>query len=377
MKTSIYLDNAATTALDSKALEAMMNIYQNFTANPSSMHSLGRAVSLQVEKSREIITNKIKAKSEELIFTSSGTEANNLALRGILRKGDHLITSVIEHPSVLEVAKQLEKEGIEVTYLTVDQYGFINIDQLQNSINSKTRLVSIQHANNEIGTIEPISIIANICREKNILFHTDACQSFGKIAIDLQKTPIDLMTISAHKIHGPIGIAGLYIRSGTKLHPFILGGGQELGLRSGTLNAPAIVGFSEAIKDINQDDLTNIKNIAQDFLKKIEIEFDNVKLNGAPYGENRLPTNINLSFKNVDGKTLFLKLSEHKIYISTGSACSSNKKTASPVLLALGKTEKDALQSIRISLSKWTAAKDMEMLFQHLKEIVPTLRSQA
>lgn len=376
MKASIYLDNAATTALDPEALEAMTKIYQNFAANPSSMHRLGRATSLQVEKARELIAQKIKAKSEELIFTSCGTEANNLALRGILKPSDHFITSAIEHPSVLEVARQFEKEKGEVTYLAVDRFGFIDPEQLKKSLRPNTRLVSIHHANNEIGTIEPIDEIARICQAQQVLFHCDACQSFGKVDIDLQKTPIDLLTISAHKMHGPLGIAALFVRGQTKLHPLMLGGGQEQGLRSGTLNAPGIVGFAEAIKDLSSDDFTHFKNIAQDFLQKVQHEFKDVVLNGAPYGEKRLPNNINLSFWGVDGKELFLKLSERQIYISTGSACSAAKKTASPVLLALGKKENEAMQAVRISLSKWTTTKEMDELLKHLIEIIPTLRSQ-
>ncbi len=375
-KSSIYLDNAATTALDPEALVAMKNTYENFPGNPSSIHKLGRSTSLQLEKARGVIAKVLNADSDEIIFTSTGTESNNMALRGILQKGDHLITSKIEHPSILKLAQKLEQEsGVEVSYISVDSEGFIFLDELKNAIRSNTKLISIHHANNEVGTIEPVEEIAKICQEKNILFHMDACQSFGKVYIDTKTLPVHLISFSAHKVHGPLGAAALFIKKGLELKPLLIGGGQEQELRSGTVNTPAIVGFAEAVKDLNDDDQIHIQNLCSNFLKNIKEHFPDVGLNGPVIGPKRLANNLNLSFKRIDGKQLFTKLSERGIAISTGSACSSAKKTASPVLLAMGRTESEALESVRISLSKWTTINEMGILFQTLNEIVPTLRS--
>lgn len=373
-KTNIYLDNAATTALDPEALVAMKHTYENFPGNPSSLHKMGRASSLQLEKARSVIASKINALPDEIIFTSSGTESNNLALRGVLKRGDHFITSKIEHPSVLELAKVLKDEGIELSCLNVDHLGFISLDELEREIRPNTKLVSIHHANNEVGTVEPIEKVANLCQKKKILFHMDACQSFGKIKIDTQTLPVDLISFSAHKVHGPLGAAALFIRKGLKLTPLFRGGGQEQELRSGTVNTPAVIGFAEALKDLNEEDQAHTQNLCLNFLKNIKESFPDVVLNGPEFGPNRLSNNLNLSFKGIDGKKLFTKLSERGIAISTGSACSSAKKVASPVLLAMGRTESESLESIRISLSKWTTINDMGRLFQALKEIIPTLR---
>ena len=291
----IYLDNAATTKVDENVLNAMEKIFSDKYGNASSIHLAGLEAREELENSREIIARSINASPEEIIFTSGGTESNNLALKGIVGKKKHIITTRIEHDCILNTCKWLEKQGCKITYLDVDNEGFVDLKDVENAIAKETAIVSIIHGNNEIGTLQNIEEIGKICRKHGTLFHTDACQSYTKTKIDVQKQNIDLMSLNAHKIHGPKGVGVLYVRKGIKLEPLLHGGGQEQGIRSGTENVPGIVGFAEAVKIADKkyiEYMTKLRERLIDGLLKIP----NTKLNGP---KNRLCNNINVSFGNV------------------------------------------------------------------------------
>src|SRR3989344_9271878 len=335
----IYLDNSAATKVDERVLKAMLPYFSKEYANASSKHEAGQQVRDAVESSREIIAKKINAKSNEIIFTSGGTESNNLALKGLFfynkqaKTGkNHIITTKIEHDSILETCKWLEEQGAEITYLNVDKKGFVDLAQLESSITKKTFLVSIIHGNNEIGTIQDLEKIGKLCKEKNVLFHTDACQSFTKTLLDVKKQNIDLATINSHKIHGPKGIGALYIREGIKIIPLIHGGGHEFQKRSGTENVPGIIGFAEAVKISDKNEINKMASLRDKLISEI-LKIPNSKLNGAT-GDKRLCNNINISFKNIDGEMLQNYLEKKGIYVSAGSACQSQINKSSHVLKA-------------------------------------------
>lgn len=377
-KKKIYLDNSASTKVDEKVLKAMIPYFSEKYANASSKHEAGQQIREVVENSRKIISKTINAKPNEIIFTSGGTESNNFALKGLFfynkqnNSGkNHIITTKIEHASILETCKWLEKQGAKITYLDVDEQGFIDLEQFKKSITEKTFLVSIIHGNNEIGTIQDLEKIGKICKEKKVLFHTDACQSFTKIPIDVKKLSLDLISLNSHKIHGPKGVGALYIKESVKIIPLIHGGGHEFQMRSGTENVSGIIGFAEAVKIADKKDVIKMKKLQNKLIEEI-LRIPNTKLNGSK--EKRLCNNVNVSFKDIDGETIASYLEKEKIYISTGSACQSHE--SSHVLKAIGLKENEINGSIRISLSKYTTEKDIDYFLEQIKKIVEKLRKR-
>jgi len=384
----VYFDYAATTPVDPRVAKAMEPYIKGKFGNTMSLHGFGQEAKLALEKNREKVSQLICAKPNEIIFTGSATESNNLALKGVALarrslgeggfankdKGIHIIISQIEHPCVAESAEWLEKQGFEITRLPVDKYGLVNPLDVEKAIKKETILVSIIHGSNEIGTIQPIEEIGKICREKNIYFHTDASQSFGKIPIDVNKMNIDLLTASGHKIYGPKGSALLFIRNGVKIEPILHGGGQERGLRSSTINLPEIVGFAKACEICEKgmkkeaDRLEKLRNILIKGVLKIKESY----LNGHP--EQRLPNIINFRFSFIEGESLAIQLDLKGIAVSTGSACSSIKLEPSPILLAIGLSPQEAHGSLRISLGRWTTKKEIDYLISVLPGIVENLR---
>ncbi|MDD5178257.1 MAG: cysteine desulfurase family protein [Candidatus Nanoarchaeia archaeon] len=367
----VYLDNAATTKVDDEVIKAMNPYFNKIYGNASSLHSFGNEAKNALENSRRIIAEKINADTSEIIFVASGTEADNLAILGtaFLKEKGHILTTKIEHPAVLETCKELEKRGFQVTYLDVDKEGFIK--NFEDNLRKDTILVSVMHANNEIGTIQNIERIGKICREKNIVFHSDCVQSFTKESIDVKKMNLDLASFSSHKIHGPKGVAALYIRKGIKLKRIIYGGHHELNIRPGTENIPGIVGFAKASQLLNKNEIertTKLRNKLIDGLLKIP----DTKLNGSR--ERRLCNNVNVSFKYVEGESLLLYLDEKGIAVSTGSACSSQTLEPSHVLLAIGLPHEIAHGTIRFSLSKYTTEKEIDYTIKSVKEVVEKLR---
>ncbi len=380
MKT-IYLDYAASTPVRSEVLEAMLPFFQTEYANSGSLHDFGQRNKEAIELARKQIAEAIGASSpREIIFTGSGSEANNLAVLGAVRKhrhrGNHIITSSIEHPSVLEVCKQLEKEGFQVTYLPVDSTGQISADDLRKALTDKTILVSIMAANNEVGTLQPIAEIGQLLADSPILFHTDAMQFFGKLPHSVQNSGIDLMTFGGHKIYGPKGVGALYVKKGVRIDPVLFGGGQERRLRPGTLNTPAIIGFGTAAHLAAQEvysEKERLSRLRDLCWQRIKEEVGQVDLNGHP--TKRLPNNLNLSFHGVEGQAVLLELNRKQIYVSSGSACSAGKHAPSHVLIAMGKSEDTAYQSLRITFGKETTESDIDQLVVELKEILGYLRS--
>jgi len=374
----VYLDYAATTPVDPRVIKAMLPFFNKKFGNTVSLHYFGREAKRALESSRETIADLMNAKPEEIIFTSSATEANNFVLKGVAfankNKGRHIIVSKIEHHCILESAKWLEKNGFEVTYLSVDKYGLVNLGELERAIRKDTILVSVMHANNEIGTIEPIAEIGKICREKGVYFHTDAAQSFGKIPIDVEKMNIDLLTASSHKIYGPKGAACLYIRKGVKIEPLLHGGGHEFGLRSSTINVAAIVGFAEATKickivmNKESERLTKLR----DRLIKEALEIENSHLTGHP--ELRLPHIASFWFAFIEGESLIMELDRYGIAASTGSACSSETLEPSHVLLAIGLKHHQARGSLRLSIGRWTTTKEVNYVINVLPKAIERLR---
>ena len=340
MEKMIYMDNAATTPVKKEVLDEMIPYFSELYGNPSSVYKLGRKSKAAVEDSRAKIANAIGAKERELFFTGSGSEADNWAIRGIAYankdKGNHIITTKIEHHAVLHTCQYLEKNGFEVTYLDVDEDGLISIDELKSAIKESTILVSIMFANNEIGTIQPIKEVGQITKEKGIYFHTDAVQAIGHIKIDVNELNIDMLSMAAHKFYGPKGIGAFYIRQGTKIDSLISGGAQERNKRAGTENVPNIVGMGKAIEIAYRDmEESNKKliNLRNSLMKKIKEEVPYVKLNGHP--EKRLPGNVNFSFRFIEGESLLLSLDMVGIAASSGSACTSGSLDPSHVMLAI------------------------------------------
>jgi len=375
MKKEIYLDSAATTKVDEKVVKEMLPYFTEKYGNASSTHLMGEEARRAIEESRVAIARSVGAKYKEIIFTGSGTEANNLAVKGLFFQNypekNHIIIVKIEHDCVYNACKWLETQGAKVTYLDVDSEGFMNPEDVKNAITDKTILVSIIHGNNEIGTIQDLETIGKICREKNVLFHTDACQSYTKVLIDVKKQNVDLMTINAQKIHGPKGVAALYIREGVKIVPLLHGGGHEFKVRSSTENVPGIVGFAKAVKISSNSDIKKMTFLRDKLIKGL-LEIPNVKLNGPR--ENRLCNNVNVSFNNIEGEAVGSFLNAKGIFGSTGSACSSKSLEPSHVLLAIGLTPLQANSSIRLSLSKFTTEEEIDYVLKELKIIVEKLR---
>ncbi len=377
----IYLDNSATTRPYDDVIDIMMKVYREDYGNPSSKHYKGVDSEKYVKEAREIIAKSLKASSREILFTSGGTESDNTALIGCAmagkRRGNHIITTKIEHPAILETTEYLKKQGFDITYLNVDKQGVVDLEQLKNSLTHETIIVSVMHTNNEIGSVQPLEEIGKIIKafDKDILFHVDAVQGYGKFNIVPKKANIDLMSVSGHKIHGPKGIGFLYIKEGTKILPYIMGGGQQGGMRSGTENVPAIAGMAQAVKNIYE-------NLEEDRQRMYELRdqvidgvssIEGVQINGMPERQGA-PHIISISVKNVRAEVLLHSLEEKNIYVSSGSACASNKNTVSDTLRAIGLDKEYLDSTIRVSLSVFNTKEDIEALVSALKDIIPELR---
>lgn len=378
----IYMDNSATSPVKEEVFNAMVPFLKEEFGNPSTFYSLGRNAKKALEEARKNVANLINADVDEIIFTSGGTESDNMAIKGIAykleNKGKHIITSIIEHPAVKETCEYLERKGFDVTYLPVKENGIINIDDLKAAIREDTILISIMHANNEIGTIQPIEEIGKIAKENNIIFHCDAVQSVGKIPVDVKKANIDLLSISSHKIYGPKGVGALFIRKRVKLERLIHGGGQENGIRSGTENMPGIVGFGKACELINKNLKANTKKLIEIRDKLIDEVLNNIDaayLNGDK--DKRLPNNVNFRFSAIEGESLVLMLDAKGINGATGSACSSKNLKASYVLSALGIPDVDIHGSLRLSLGAENSIDDVDTVVKAIKESVDTLRTMS
>lgn len=372
------MDYAATTPLDPRVLEAMGPYFKGVYGNASSINMFGLEARGALEDSRKVVASLVNADARELIFTGSATESNNLVLKGFAfirgKEKTHIAISTIEHDCVLNSAKWLEKQGFKITYVPVDRYGLLDLEELENALRSGASLVSIIHANNEIGTIQPLKDIGQLCHEYGAFFHTDAAQSFGKIPIDVKEMNIDLMTVNAHKIYGPKGVGALFIRKGIRIEPLLHGGGHEFGLRSGTENVPGIVGFAKAVglrreeMEREAERLTKMRNR----LVKGTLEIQEAYLNGHP--TKRLPNIANFRFSYIEGESLVLLLNDERVAASTRSACSSRSSEPSHVLLALGLPPEEAHGSLRISLGKYNTEEDIDYILGVLPRIVGRLR---
>lgn len=375
----IYLDYAATTPVDPRVLRAMLPYFIKKFGNTMSFHSFGQEAKVALEESREKIADLIGANANEIIFTGSATESNNIALKGVAfankNRGNHIIISPIEHDCVLESAKWLEKQGFKITQLPVNKYGLIESADVEKAIKPETILVSIIHASNEIGTIQDVGKIGKICREKGVLFHTDASQSFGKISIDVKAMNIDLLTASSHKIYGPKGAALLFVRKGVRILPILHGGGHESGLRSSTINVPAVVGFAKAAeiyKKEGKKEALKLVKLRDKLIKGVLIKIPGSHLNGHP--KMRLSNNVNLRFDRVEGESIVIQLDLLGVAAATGSACSSAKLEPSHVLLALGLKAEQAHGSLRLSLGRFTQESDISYVLKVLPQIIKNLR---
>ena len=373
----IYLDNAATTQIDEKVLKSMCPYFSEKYGNASSKHFMGQEAKMALEESREIIAKSINAKTDEIIFTSGGTEGNNLVLKGLFfhpenKNKKHIITTKIEHDCILNTCKWLEGQGAKITYLDVDREGFVNPLDIEKAITPETLVVSIIHGNNEIGTIQDIEKIGNICRAREVYFHIDACQSYTKTEINVKRQNLDFVTLNSHKIHGPKGVGALFIRNGIKIIPLFHGGGHENKLRGGTENISGIVGFAKAVKIASSFDIRRIRKLRDKLIEGI-LQIPSTQLNG-PRGEKRLCNNINISFNNIEGEAIGGYFDFHGICSSTGSACSSHSLKKSHVLEAIGLDPLQINSSLRLSLSKFNTEEEIEYTLGVLKKIVDKLR---
>jgi cysteine desulfurase len=371
----VYLDNAATTPVDKRVLEAMLPYFSEKYGNPSSIYKFSEEARRAVEDARGKVAKLIGAETSEIVFTSGGTEADNLAIKGILNgKKGHIITSAIEHPAVLNVCKALEREGFEVTYIPVNKDGLVSPEDVKNAIRNDTVLITIMHANNEIGTIQPVEEIGKMARERGIVFHTDAVQTVGKIPVDVKKMNVDLLTISSHKIYGPKGVGALYVRNGVDVKPLSGGGGHEKGLRSGTENVPGIVGFGKAAELALEEMAPNYERMRRlrDRLIDAGLKIENSWLNGSR--EKRVPCNVNLGFKFIEGEALVLELDFNGICASTGSACSSKSLEPSHVLRAIGLPPEYCHGSLRMTLGKQNTEEEIDYVIEVLPRVVEKLR---
>jgi cysteine desulfurase len=378
----IYLDYAATTPLHPDALKAMLPYFSEAFGNPSSIHACGQEARSAIEKARGQVAGLIGADEEEICFTSGGTEADNFAISGAAlaneKKGKHIITTAIEHHAVLETCKTLEKRGFKATYLPVDAYGMVDPADVKRAITRETIMISVMHANNEVGTVQPLVEIGEIAREAGVLFHTDAVQTAGHIPAEVNNLGVNLLSMSAHKLYGPKGVGALYIKKGTLLTPFLRGGGQEKERRAGTENVPGIVGFgkaSEIALGEMEEEARKLTALRDGFIKELQERIDGTKLNGHPL--QRLPNNINVSVDFVEGESTLLNLDRQGICASTGSACSSGNLEASHVLLATGCSHEQAHGSLRFTLGKWTTRAELDTVLEVLPPIVKKLRAMS
>ena len=382
MKKNIYMDNAATTRIKKEVLDEMLPFLTEDYGNPSSVYSLGSKSKRAVEDVREKVAKIIGANKREIFFTGGGSESDNWAIKGVAyansAKGNHIITSKIEHHAILHACEYLEKKGFEVTYLDVDEFGLVDLDQLKASITDKTILISIMFANNEIGTIQPIKEIGEIAKEKGVYFHTDAVQAIGNTEINVDELNIDLLSMSAHKIYGPKGVGALYIRQGVKVDPLIIGGGQERNRRAGTENVPGLVGFGKAI-ELSYEDMdehnSRLIGLRDSLIKKIRDNIGYTRLNGHP--TKRLPGNVNICFEFIEGESLLLSLDMVGIAGSSGSACTSGSLDPSHVLLAIGLEHEIAHGSLRLSLGDFNNEDELDYVVDNLKVIVQRLRDMS
>jgi len=383
-KNVVYLDNAATTRIDKAVLASMEPYTDKAYGNPGGMYSLGYQARETIDKARKTVAKHLNCTPFEIIFTGSGTEANNMVLAGVARanksNGNHIITTKVEHPSVIEVCETLEREGFRITYLNVDKYGVVKLDELEKELTPETILVSVMYANNEIGTIEPIEEISKIIKKhKNSsglpYFHTDACQAAGALDLDVEKLGVDFMTLNGGKIYGPKGIGALYIRKGTKIKPQILGGGHERGIRSGTENIPGIAGLAKAA-ELGQKNLSEkilkVTKMRDYLINSLLDKIDEVKFNGHP--TQRLPGNCNFSFKYIEGESIVLKLDLAGIAASSGSACSSSSLKPSHTLVAMGLSNEEAYGSLRITLGFENTKEEIDYFLKVIPEIISDLR---
>ena len=381
MKT-IYVDNAATTKVDSEVLKEMLPYLSEEYGNPSSIYSLGRNTKKAIEEAREKVAKVLNAKTNEIYFTAGGSESDNTTLKGVAyanrKKGNHIITSKIEHPAILDTCKFLEKEGFDITYIDVDENGIIKLDELEKAITDKTILISVMFANNEIGTIQPIKEIGEIAKKHKVFFHTDAVQAVGNVKIDVQDMNIDLLSMSGHKFHGPKGVGALYVRSNVKFDKILNGGHQEKNKRAGTENISGIVGMGKAIEmayeniDEHIKEMTELRNYYFDEVSK---NIPYIKINGDL--KNRLPGNTNISFRFIEGESLLINLDLKGICASSGSACTSGSLEPSHVLLAIGLSHEIAHGSLRVTFSKYNTKQDVDYVVQNLIEIVQKLRDMS
>lgn len=378
----IYMDHSATTPVRAQVMSAILPYFADIFGNASSIHRWGKDARKACETAREKVAYLLGCKPGEVIFTSGGTEADNLAIRGSAyankNKGNHIITSSIEHHAILHTCEYLEKEGFKVTYLPCDKYGLISPESVENAIQNNTTLITIMHGQNEIGTIQPLREIGNIARQRGIVFHSDAVQSVGKIPINVNDDPVDLLTISSHKIYGPKGVGALYIRKGTKISPQSLGGAHERGLRAGTENVPGIVGLGEACylaqKDLEKES-ARLSYLRDKMIGGILDNIPDTLLNGHPI--HRLPNNVNISFKYIEGEAILLHLDLHGIAASSGSACTSGSLNPSHVLLATGVPHEIAHGSIRFTLGMSNNESDVDYVLEVLPQIVSRLREMS
>ncbi len=379
---NVYFDNSATTKTDERVIEAMMPYITENYGNPSSIYKIGRENRKAVEEAREQVAKALNCEPSEIYFTNGGSESDNTAIRGIAyaykNKGNHIITSKIEHPAVLETCKQLEKEGFEVSYIGVDENGIIKLDELKNAIKPTTTLISIMFANNEIGTIEPIEEIGKIAKQNNIFFHTDAVQAVGNVRIDVKQLNIDALSMSGHKFYGPKGIGALYVKKGIKFEKLINGGHQERNKRAGTENVAGIVGLGKAIELAYQElDEHNkkIKELRDYYVEQVKAKIPYIRINGDE--TKRLPGNSNISFRFIEGEGLLLNLDLKGICASSGSACTSGSLDPSHVLLAIGLPHEIAHGSLRISIGKYNTKEEVDYLVENLVEIIGRLREMS
>ena len=375
----VYLDNAAATRLDEKVLEVMKPYFFDVYAVATSEfgYSLGIEAREALERARGDIATTLGAESQEFIFTGGSTESSNIALKGVAmalgeKKGRHIITSKIEDFPILYSAKALEKQGYRVTYLNVDSNGFVDMDQLKDSISDETIIVSIQHANQEIGTIQDIKTISQICRERRVIFHTDATHTFTKLPLDVSEVPIDLITVSAHTIHGPKGIGGLYIRKDTSIHKWIDGGFQEFNLRAGIENIPGAIGFAKAVGLVTPEENAYLESMREHLIGRVLVEIPDTTLNGHP--RRRLPQNANITFHLVEGESITLHLDMRGFSVSTGSACFSRSLEASHVILGIGGDHERAHGSLRFTFGRYNTLDEVDFVVKALSDVVGKLR---
>ncbi len=378
-ESKIYLDNAAATRLDELVMEVMQPYFFNIYSIATSEfgYSLGIEAKDALESARHKIAGILGADDKEIIFTSGSTESSNLAIKGVAKalfkkKGNHIIISCIEDFPILQSVKQLGREGFDVTYLKVDEYGFADLEELKQKITDQTILVSIQHSNQEIGTMQDVKKIGEICNDRNVLFHMDATHSFARVPIDVRNLDVDLITISSHTIHGPKGVGALYIRKGTEISKITDGGFQEFDKRAGYENIPGVVGFAEAAELVSEDENLRLKVIRDKLIDRILEEVPNVTLNG--HKTKRIPTNVNITFNNVEGESITLHLDMLGISVSTGSACFSRSLEASHVIAGIGGGHERAHGSIRMTLGRFNTMDEVDVIVRHIKEVVTKLR---